>query len=46
MPESFPIGARKVWDIRKIDAAFDVLSDADCTDESWNDFSPGNGRTG
>ena len=46
MPDPFFIGTRKVWDLRKIDAAFDALSDADCNDESWNDFSgPGNGRT-
>ena len=37
MPKPIPIDGRRVWDIRKLDAAFDALSsDDDCG--GWEDF--------
>jgi hypothetical protein len=38
MPLPVCIDNRKLWDIRKLDAAFDAL-DSEPTDESWDDFA-------
>jgi predicted DNA-binding transcriptional regulator AlpA len=37
MPGPFKIGARVIWDRRKLDAAFDTLSDADQDRDPWED---------
>jgi hypothetical protein len=39
MPGPVPIDARRVWDIRDLDVAFDSLADGSNTsDDSWDDF--------
>lgn len=40
MPEPFRIGSRIIWDLRKLDAAFDVLSGPEETDSftGWEDW--------
>ena len=40
MPEPFRIGARAIWDLRKLDAAFDELSGPDEGDDftGWEDW--------
>ena len=40
MPEPFRIGARAIWDLRKLDAAFDELSGPDEGDSftGWEDW--------
>jgi predicted DNA-binding transcriptional regulator AlpA len=38
MPEPFRINGRKIWDLHKVDIAFDALSSCDGRDESWDDF--------
>jgi hypothetical protein len=39
MPKSFPIDGRRVWDVRKLDLAFDALpTDDDCDLGGWEDF--------
>jgi predicted DNA-binding transcriptional regulator AlpA len=37
MPAPFKIGARVIWDRRKLDAAFDALSDADQDRDPWEE---------
>jgi predicted DNA-binding transcriptional regulator AlpA len=40
MPRPFRIGCRVIWDLRKLDAAFDVLSGPEETDSftGWEDW--------
>ena len=38
MPKALPLDGRKLWDLRKLDAAFDALDD-DPPDNSWDDFA-------
>jgi predicted DNA-binding transcriptional regulator AlpA len=39
MPRPIGIDRRKVWDLHKLDAAFDALGEeSDTTDQTWNDF--------
>lgn len=40
MPQPFRIGSRVIWDLRKLDAAFDVLSGSDEVDSftGWEDW--------
>jgi len=39
MPRAIGIDRRKVWDIRKLDVAFDALpTDDDCDLGGWEDF--------
>jgi len=38
MPKALPLDGRKLWDLRKLDAAFDALDD-DPPDSSWDDFA-------
>lgn len=42
MPAPIAIGARRVWDIRALDLAFDALIDygAPAGGTSWDDFRP------
>jgi predicted DNA-binding transcriptional regulator AlpA len=37
MPAPFKIGARVIWDRRKLDGAFDALSDADQDRDPWEE---------
>lgn len=37
MPQPIALDARKVWDLRKLDAAFDAL-DEETPDRSWDNF--------
>lgn len=41
MPQPFRIGARTIWDLRKLDAAFDVLSGPEEVDSfaDWEEWS-------
>ncbi len=40
MPEPFRIGSRTIWDLKKLDLAFDVLSGPEETDSfaGWDDW--------
>jgi predicted DNA-binding transcriptional regulator AlpA len=39
MPKAIRLDGRKLWDIRKLDAAFDALSDeTPVADDTWKDF--------
>jgi predicted DNA-binding transcriptional regulator AlpA len=38
MPKPLPLDGRKLWDLRKLDIAFDALDDSP-TDSSWDDFN-------
>ncbi|WP_370875579.1 helix-turn-helix transcriptional regulator [Methylobacterium amylolyticum] len=45
MPQPFRIGARVIWDIRKLDAAFDELSGPDTASlTGWEDWDTGGPR--
>ncbi|MGE0602184.1 MAG: hypothetical protein AB7O46_00175 [Xanthobacteraceae bacterium] len=35
MPQAKQIDGRKVWDVRKLDKAFDALPDSDETADGW-----------
>lgn len=39
MPQPFRIGSRTIWDLRKLDAAFDLLSGPDEEPDSFADWS-------
>lgn len=39
MPRPFRIGARTIWDLRKLDAAFDLLSGPEEEQDSFADWS-------
>ena len=38
MPEPFRIGSRTIWDLRKLDAAFDLLSGPEGEGDSFADW--------
>ena len=38
MPKALPLDGRKLWDLRKLDAAFDALDDGP-PDSSWENFA-------
>ena len=40
MPRPFRIGSRTIWDLRKLDAAFDLLSGPDEKPDSFADWDP------
>lgn len=39
MPRTFRIGSRTIWDLRKLDAAFDLLSGPEEEADSFADWS-------
>jgi hypothetical protein len=40
MPKPKRVDGRKLWDIRELDLAFDVLGDeAELADDTWSDFN-------
>lgn len=38
MPKPLKINRRKIWDLVKVDAAFEALDSGDGGDQSWDDF--------
>lgn len=36
MPQAKQIDGRKVWDVRKLDKAFDALPDSEDNDSAWS----------
>lgn len=40
MPQPFRIGSRTIWDLRKLDAAFDLLSEPEKEIDSFADWDP------
>ncbi len=46
MPQAFRIGSRTIWDLRKLDAAFDLLSGPEEEFDSFADWDPPPTRPG
>lgn len=40
MPRAISINARRVWDLRKLDEAFDVLAPREGLDNPWGGVAP------
>lgn len=46
MPQPFRIGSRTIWDLRKLDAAFDLLSGLEEEIDSFADWDPPPAKSG